>query len=325
MVEQVYENIHRIEVPLPKNPLKAVNSYVIRDPERNLVIDTGLNRKECRDVLLEGLRELGVDPGRTDFFITHLHADHSALALSLAGEGAVVYFNGPDYDRVAGKRGSWDDIVQYAGRNGFPEDELEAALKNHPGYKYGSKFDLPLTLLSDGDVIEAGGFRLQCVETPGHTWGHLCLYEARKRILFSGDHILGDITPNIQLWSDRDNPLEWYLESLERVDGMEVDLVLPGHRRIFQDCHGRIRELKEHHRARAEEILGILGGGTRSAFMVAAEMTWDIDCDNWDDFPVSQKWFATGEAIAHLKYLTEKGKVRKEDRNGIILYSLADG
>jgi hypothetical protein len=51
-------------------------------------------------------------------------------------------------------------------------------------------------------------------------------------------------------------------------------------------------------------------------------MTWDITYDSWDLFPVSQKWFATGEAISHLKYLEEKGAVRKEMRQQKIIYSL---
>ena len=42
-------------------------------------------------------------------------------------------------------------------------------------------------------------------------------------------------------------------------------------------------------------------------------MSWDIVSDSWDLFPVSQKWFATGEAIAHLKYLKEKGRYKKRN------------
>ncbi len=58
---------------------------------------------------------------------------------------------------------------------------------------------------------------------------------------------------------------------------------------------------------RAEEVLTILNGAPKNAFQVASEMTWDIDCDSWDRFPLAQKWFATGEAIAHLRYLEEEG------------------
>ncbi|HXX33225.1 MAG TPA: MBL fold metallo-hydrolase, partial [Thermodesulfobacteriota bacterium] len=66
----------------------------------------------------------------------------------------------------------------------------------------------------------------------------------------------------------------------------------------------------------------ILGKGKMSAFRVASKMTWDIVSDSWDVFPVSQKWFATGEAIAHLKYLKERGTIRSEMQNQKIVFSL---
>jgi len=79
MIEELLPDLFRIEIPLPNSPLKHLNSYVIRASERNLVIDTGLNRKECLDAMETGLREIKVDLGKTDFFITHLHADHFGL------------------------------------------------------------------------------------------------------------------------------------------------------------------------------------------------------------------------------------------------------
>ena len=52
--------------------------------------------------------------------------------------------------------------------------------------------------------------------------------------------------------------------------------------------------------------------GEMNAFQVASRMTWDFDCESWEKFPVVQKWFATGEAIAHLKYLEELEKVARK-------------
>jgi len=76
--------------------------------------------------------------------------------------------------------------------------------------------------------------------------------------------------------------------------------------------------LKHHHQKRLDEIISILGKGKKNAFQVASQMTWDIIHDSWELFPISQKWFATGEAICHLKYFEEKGwykrKLRRIDR-----------
>jgi glyoxylase-like metal-dependent hydrolase (beta-lactamase superfamily II) len=294
---------------------------VIKDPERNLIIDTGLNREECMEAMQAGLKALSVDLRETDFFITHLHADHFGLVSSLVTETSTIFFNRPDAELMEGK-GGWEPMIAYADQVGFPGDELKAALSNHPGFKYGGSWNPELNLLQEGDTISRGGYNLRCIETPGHTRGHICLYEPEKKILVSGDHILNDITPNIQLWSDNEDPLHNYLASLDKVYEFEIDLVLPGHRRVTKKCRDRILELKAHHQHRADEVLEILESGAKNAYEVAKRMSWDIKYDSWEDFPVAQRWFATGEAISHLKYLQEKTLIRREVRGDKVFFSL---
>jgi glyoxylase-like metal-dependent hydrolase (beta-lactamase superfamily II) len=321
MVEEVLPNLFKIEIPLPRSPLKALNSYVIRDRERNLIIDTGWNQEACLEAMRAGLGKLGVDLRQTDFFITHLHADHFGLLSDLVTDASKIYFNQPDANRYkAGFR--YDDFARFARLNGYPESELQASLQSHPGFKFRPKESLFFHILKEGNLLAVGDYRFRCVETPGHTPGHMCLYEPREKAFVSGDHLLNDITPNIQLWSDDRNPLEEYFASLDRVSQLDVDLVLPGHRSIFRSCRERIEELKQHHHQRLNEIVSILGKGEKHAFQVASEMSWDILCDSWDLFPVSQKWFATGEAIAHLKYLKERGVIRSDLRKEKIVFSM---
>jgi len=321
MIEEILPDLFRIEIPMPKNPLKYLNSYVVKGEERNLIVDTGLNRKECHEAMLAGLEELGVDLNRTDFFITHLHADHFGLVAKLVTEHSRIFFNRPDQEIIESRDG-WDPMVDYAGLHGFPEDQLRAALEAHPGYRFHSDWIPTLSILNDDDVIEVGRYHFRCVMTPGHSRGHTCLYEPDKKVLLAGDHILIDITPNIQCWSDAENPLQNYLDSLDKVSHLDVDLVLPGHRRLVTDFQGRIQELKTHHRTRADEILVILRQGPRNAYQVASEMTWDINVKSWEEFPVSQKWFATGEAIAHLRYLEEGSEIGRQQNGNLVTFLL---
>ncbi len=272
MIEKVLPDLYKIEVPLPGNPLKAINSYIIKDGEQSLIIDTGMNRPECLNVLSPGLEELGIDLKKTDFFITHLHADHLGLVSSLATETSKVYFNQPDADVI--KPGSnWEMNSDFAVRNGFPEEENRRAIENHPGRKYSSKKQVEFHILKQGDMISINDYSFRCVATPGHTRGHMCLYEPNKKLLVSGDHILIDITPNISSWSDEENPLKEYLGSLDIINNLDIEMVLPGHRNIFRDCKQRIEELKHHHQARADEVLAILEKGSQNAYQVASQMT----------------------------------------------------
>ena len=314
MTEEILPDLYRIKIPLPESPLKYLNSYVIKSQDRTLIVDTGFNRNECFDAMNNGLREINVDLADCDFFITHLHADHFGLISRLAVETSKIYFSRPDKEIIESWEG-FEPMIEYAGKNGFPENELRTALHQHPGYKYGSDWTPDMSVLEDGETITYGNYCFECVETPGHTLGHICLYEAGKKILVAGDHILSDITPNIQCWSDKENPLEEYLSSLDKVYKLDVGIVLPGHRRLFKEHRARIDELKWHHEKRAGEILDILKKGSGSAFEVASGMAWDIKYDSWNDFPVTQKWFATGEAISHLRFLEEKQLVTKENND----------
>jgi len=324
MVEEIRPNFFRIEIPLPDTPLKYLNSYVIKGPDRNLIVDTGLNRKECFTAMEAGLAELEVDLDQTDLFITHLHADHFGLVAKLIRPGRKTYFNRPDSEIVE-SWGGWEPMLVYGGLNGFPADQLRAALDSHPGRKFSSDWVPQLSVLDDNDVITVGDYSFRCIATPGHSRGHTCLYEASEKILLAGDHILIDITPNIQCWSDKENPLKNYLASLDKVARLEIDLVLPGHRSLIHDCRARVAELKEHHYRRAEEILTILqNNGPMNAYQTASKMTWDIECESWDQFPLAQKWFATGEAISHLRYLEEEGKIRRQKADDIVTFVLTE-
>ncbi len=312
--EKVLPSLYRVGVPLPGSPLKATNSYVVIGEERSLVIDTGWNRDDCLAALTSGLRECGVDLEHTDFLITHLHADHSGLVAALAADEAKMYLSRGDAAVIesASVPGYWEGLGESARRHGFSLAELERVMGSHPGRMYSTSARRDFSILKDGDTIDVGDYRFECIETPGHTEGHICLYERGKKILVSGDHILVDITPNISLWSDGHNPLHEYLTSLDRVYGLDVELVLPGHRSLFHDHRRRIDELKQHHRARLEEVVSILQQGRQNVFQVASQMTWDIDCSSWEAFPAAQKWFAFGEALAHLKYLEEEGRVARD-------------
>jgi glyoxylase-like metal-dependent hydrolase (beta-lactamase superfamily II) len=322
MIEEVLPNLFRVEVPLPGNPLKAINSYVIKAKGQNLIIDTGMNRDECISVINSALKKLNINLSETDFFITHFHSDHLGLVSNLATDTSIVYFNRKDAEfmrRIGEYRNS---LLIFARMNGFPENELLEALKKHPGYRYGARGPLEFTILREGNTISIGDYLFECVETPGHTGGHMCLYEPNRKIFLAGDHILEDITPNISLWSDQGNPLEEYLASLDKVYNFDVSVVLPGHRRIFRDFRKRIRELKKHYQRRVEEVIDILKKGRKNAYQIAAEMEWDVDYGSWELFPTTQKWFAVGETISYLRYLEEKGVIRKRLDGEVLLFEV---
>ena len=151
MVEELLPKLYRIEVPLPRSPLKALNSYVVRGEGRSLIIDTGMNREECLRPLLDSLKELNVDLNKTDLFITHLHADHLGLVSNLATDTSIIYFNQADAAYMNSVDSQREKAPNFARINGFPEEELQRAIKNHPGRKYSSRVRLDFYILKEGD------------------------------------------------------------------------------------------------------------------------------------------------------------------------------
>jgi glyoxylase-like metal-dependent hydrolase (beta-lactamase superfamily II) len=326
MVEEVLPSLYRVVVPLPGSPLKELNSYVFTAADRNLVVDTGMNRPECLTALAAGLEEIGVDLDRTDFLATHLHADHHGLIPTLLRPGRRASMGAVDAGHMGHGFGWSTDspMGRYMARSGFPADDLVASFQNHPGFKFRPDRVVEYDRLHEGDLVEIGRYRLRVIDTPGHTSGHISLYDAEQRLFVAGDHVLGDITPNIQAWSDDDDPLADYLASLAKVEVLDVELCLPGHRRLIHQFHKRTRELAEHHHERAAEVVEVLdSNGPQNAYDTAARMTWDIRAKSWADFPIMQRWFATGEAIAHLRFLEEQGRVGRADRGDQIVYSTA--
>jgi len=321
MAVEVAPDIFRMEVPLPGNPLRSVNSYIIRgNDDGNMMVDTAMNRPECREVLERELSDLDVDMTRTDVFVTHMHADHLGLAPYLTG-GRGTVFLGKEDAAFIDESDYWMRMYAYGVMNGFPRLDPMEAIRKHPGYRYGPLGEMNLRALAGGERFTVGRYEFRTVHTPGHTEGHMMLYEKEEGILFSGDHILFDITPNISLFEENKDPLSEYISSLKMTRELRVENTFPGHRTPMKDPGPRIEELISHHLQRAEEAFDILrDSGPMTAMDVASRMTWDMR-GSFEEFPLMQKWFALGEAIAHLRFLETNNKVDVKERGGILRYS----
>ena len=122
MVTEVFDEIYRMEIPLPRNPLRAINSYLVRGRDRCLMIDTGMNRPECLEVMRASLKELAVDLDRTDFFVTHCHSDHIGLVSELNTGKSKVFLNPLDAAIIRNPN-LWTEMAAEARTLGFPNPD----------------------------------------------------------------------------------------------------------------------------------------------------------------------------------------------------------
>lgn len=328
MLTELKKNIFKIDVPLPNNPMRLLNSYLIKGKDRSLLIDTGFNRPECREALFDGLSELDIELDDIDIFLTHLHADHSGQVFSLKTKKNRAFAEEKEAKVVNRLHDDtyWEHIFEAFRQEGLKLDQ-EMAIDTHPGVMWRPQGTVDFDYIKDGDVFYIGDYELRCVVTPGHSPGHTCLYDEAKKILFAGDMILGDITPNLCYELYLDDPLTEYVNSLRIVENLKIDTIFVGHRNMLNDVYGRIESLKIHHRLRCQEALDVLKRrGAMNSWEAAAHMSWDIDAKNWESFPPSQKWFATGEAGAHMVFLCRNEKVKMHlDDEGVRVYEYMDG
>lgn len=326
MVTHIVDNIYTFPIELPDNPLKWLNCYVIKSTSgKSLLIDTGFNRPECLEALLDGMRELELTPETTDVFLTHLHSDHTGNAAVLQKMGCRLLMGRLDSQaRLCTEREGWGPSKARALAEGMPPDVLENVFANNPAVIYSSRH-YDVTELEAGTVLSYGGHDLECIHTPGHTVGHLCLYDRKNRVMFLGDHVLFDISPNISVWGGGTDALEVYLDSLRKIREYDIETALPAHRNTSDlTVAERVDALLEHHARRlesAERIIGETPG--LDAYALAGKMPWRIRCNSWEEFPPGQKWFALGETIAHLNYLEKHGRIiRTIGRNGCAVYDV---
>lgn len=317
MAQEILKNIYRIQVPLPRNPLRLLNSYLIRGEERSLLIDTGFRQPECREALFAALDDLQVDRNTLDVFGTHIHSDHIGLAPEVVSPGGSIYLGEGDFHWLSSKEDAfyWSTMDERFLKEGFPAALLDSLVDSNPARNFGPQLDLPsYRVVKGGDVFELGGYHLEVIEAPGHTPGMVCLWMEAEGVMFTADHILFDITPNITMWPNMENSLGTYMNSLRRFRAFPVRKSLPGHREEG-DYLGRIEALLLHHEQRVGETEAIVRAQPgQTAYAIASQMTWAIRAKNWDEFPVIQKWFAVGEALAHLDYLCAEGRIlRTED------------
>lgn len=322
MPEEIVSGIYRIPVPLVGNPLKELNAYLLKGADGNLLIDTGFRQPGCREALFAGLRELGVRRGETEVLLTHLHSDHSGLAPEAAGERTIYIseVDRPSLDDRAYREKYWGMMDVRFREEGFPRHLMARMNETNPARSMAPPSGGHYEGLADGQILEKGGCRIQCLLMPGHTPGQMCYWLPDRGILFTGDHVLFDITPNITAWPIMPDALGSYLESLNKIRAYEPALTLPGHRKTG-DLKARVDQLLCHHRRRLEEALSVVKAHPgRGAYELAGHMTWKIRASSWEDFPVAQKWFAVGECMSHLDHLTARGQVRRETADGRAVY-----
>jgi glyoxylase-like metal-dependent hydrolase (beta-lactamase superfamily II) len=311
--------VFRIVVPLPIPDVQSMNSYVIINGDRNLMIDPGMAHPASCEAMEKAIAELGIHLDRTDFFATHHHLDHFGSIPRFLSGTSRIFISKPEAEFI--ERVASGDVEKetsdFLEMLDFPDKNPMNLISQFYGNEYRSQRSWPFNYVADGDAIVQGRYKFKCLVAPGHTIGHCCLYERNHGFLISGDQI----TAGVQFLLDRANPLADHLQSLTRLNEMDVRLVLPGHGSPFKDHRKRIDSLRVHHQGRLEAAYSALGDEGKTAYEVTIAMDGLLaDRAPLDTLPPVLRYIHTRHSFAYLQHLTALGRARKECRQGRLLF-----
>ncbi|MFC2007256.1 MBL fold metallo-hydrolase [Chloroflexota bacterium] len=315
-----------LPVPSPSASLRYVNAYLINGDDGHLLIDTGWNTAESFDSLQEQLAEIGIGiKDISQIVVTHIHPDHYGLVGKLKQlSRANFYLYYLEKGLIESRYINMEELLKktddWLHSNGVPPDELPGL---HTASVRMTRFvtaAFPDITLHGGDTITAGAFTFQVLWTPGHSPGHISLYEPDKKVLISGDHVLPSITPHVGLHPQSGkNPLGDYLGSLRTLRQLDAKIILPGHEKPFTDLRGRIDEIIQHHEQRNLEILATIEAEPKTAYQTARGIFWRGKT-GWQNLPPLHKRLAIMEILSHLEAMRLENKIDSFSHNSIIYH-----
>jgi glyoxylase-like metal-dependent hydrolase (beta-lactamase superfamily II) len=312
-IDALPDGVDHLILPTPF-PVGPVNAYLlVGDPLT--IVDPGMVWADTTDLIGSGLARHGrTIADLAQIVVTHGHPDHFGAAGWLAANSdAVVVAGRAEAPKLLGRldRTRLRDLVRILG---IPEEVRDT----FSGF-YEAVRDLThpiasdrLVLLDDGDTLAAGDRTWHAHVTPGHSVGHLSLYDPTDRTLLSGDHLLACISPNPVLEPDPDSPhgrrrsLVEYLASLDRFCRLDPLSILPGHGPRFTEVATLTTAMRAHHADRADDIL--------RAVIAAGESTpFDLVGDIFPDIHGFTIMLGISEIIGHLDLLEADGTVACSD------------
>lgn len=309
-----------LEISLPTPFFEGTSNAYLLLGEPLTLVDTGIGGKQSLTCLEFALKEAGFALSEIPrILLTHKHADHMGLARTIQDRaGCTVFVHESDREQVTHfdeRDQEWGTVVLALLRKWGTAEEQLAKAEDLVSNRLPLGESVAAEPLRNGQMIPMENGDIEVIHSPGHTKGSVCFRWEHR--LFTGDHVLPTITPNIGIGElGERGMLQQYFRSLEAARGQQSDdlMVFPGHGQPFRDLAGRCTAIRQHHLDRLAAIRQILSShGASSVFNLARELFGELR-----DFHLL---LGCAEAWAHLDYLETHGAVVKDSGR----YHLTDG
>jgi len=291
------------------------NSYLLKDASGGILIDAGCGFPQCYDRLKAFLAENGLAPSDVHTVVlSHAHPDHMGAMPFLLEESSPRIFIHALEARLAAENELLNDSFDMEYINNYYGDRLgggePAGILEYFSALCPMGAATATDTVEEGDVLDLGGRRFEVLHTPGHAPGHICLYDSENRLLLSGD-VVGAV---VAWYCPSGGGARGYLDSLDKIEALDVELILPSHGGEITDVRAAIDGTRAYIMAREGRILEMLRSGEKSLL----ELADDLFRGAAVMFPGLQV------TDSHLNKLEEDGLVVRRRADKMDFFSLAE-
>jgi len=311
---EITPRVHSIPAPQAfySGPL-APNVYLVVDGGQGALIDAGYPDEgsiEARLEYLQGMAGRSAGSGQAlrlaHIIVTHHHIDHCGGAHALRqATGARICMHPMEARLLADWRSDIPQDVDIPSGQQTMAERLRA-------WRRAAAQATADRLVQGGDTVQVGGITIEVIDTPGHTFGSICLYLREEGVLFTGDTVLGLGT--VAILPPPHGDMALYMQSLERLKSYQATLLCPGHGPPVRDVARKLQELIDHRQERERQILSAVGQGRGRLEAMLAELYPELDR------PLVG--MARGQLVAHLAKLQSEGKIARRGEGEDSLYVL---
>ena len=307
--ERVLPGVWRLRLPLPWPGVPHCNAWAMAAGNGIVMVDTGMHEPGSEGHLDRALAQVNLKVETTRLLVcTHAHSDHYGQAATIVARAGCELWMHPNHEHMRATAADPElalrQRLEIARQSGVPEEPLRAYGEARRGQGYGvAAYVEPDRALLPGVRVDTDLGAWDVVETPGHAPSHVCLFQPERRLLLSGDHLLGRVSIYYDYgWSD--DPAGEFLASLDRVEALDARLCLAGHGRTFTDVQSHIDANRALVRERLAKVEQAVTRATLTAFDAVPRVYGEAVT------PLNANWWLS-ETLCYLRHLEVTGRTER--------------
>ena len=307
--DRVLPGVWRLRLPLPWPGVPHGNAWALAAGDGIVLVDTGMHEPGSLAHLERALEQVNLRLDHVRLLVcTHAHSDHYGQAAPIVERAGCELWMHPNHQHMTRSLEDPEAMLarrlEVARQSGVPAEPLRAWAESRKGFGPGiAALVEPDRELVPGVEVQTDHGTWSVHYTPGHAPSHVCLFQRERRLLISGDHLLGRVSLFYDYgWTP--DPVGEFVDSLEAVDRLDARLSLPGHGRPFADVRAHVRANQELVRERVDAVAAALGDGPLTGFELIPRVYGE------DLAPANAAWWLQ-ETLCYLTHLERLGAARR--------------